>query len=96
MGWAHSQTYFVVLFLFFSIVSGKLSPNFYDSSCPDALSIIETGIKDAISREYRIGASLLRMFFHDCFVLVNFFNNETYLFRSKNTYIASYVVVKIK
>lgn len=70
MGWTHDLTIFFVSFLlFFGIVSGELSPTFYGTSCPDALSIIKTGIKDAISKENRIGASLLRMFFHDCFVL---------------------------
>ncbi|XP_031477296.1 peroxidase 4-like [Nymphaea colorata] len=41
-----------------------LSPYFYDASCPEALSVIRT----AISRERRMGASLLRLHFHDCFV----------------------------
>ncbi|KAL8162649.1 hypothetical protein V2J09_014138 [Rumex salicifolius] len=44
------------------------SSDFYSSACPNALSIIETGIQAAIDNETRVGASLLRLHFHDCFV----------------------------
>ncbi|KMT18878.1 hypothetical protein BVRB_2g029810 [Beta vulgaris subsp. vulgaris] len=47
---------------------GKLSPNFYSSTCPNALSIVEKGVKAAIKNEARVGASILRLHFHDCFV----------------------------
>lgn len=50
---------------------GKLSPNFYSSTCPNALSIVEKGVKAAIKNEARVGASILRLHFHDCFVNVS-------------------------
>jgi peroxidase len=49
----------------------KLSTDFYHSSCPKLLSIVNKGIISAIKKETRIGASLLRLHFHDCFVNVS-------------------------
>ncbi|AES71279.1 putative peroxidase [Medicago truncatula] len=46
----------------------KLSKDFYCSSCPELLSIVNQGVINAIKKETRIGASLLRLHFHDCFV----------------------------
>ncbi|KAI3788638.1 hypothetical protein L2E82_01410 [Cichorium intybus] len=48
--------------------SGQLSANFYASSCPNFSSIISSAVNSAISNEARMGASLLRLHFHDCFV----------------------------
>ncbi|KAF5476372.1 hypothetical protein F2P56_008096, partial [Juglans regia] len=60
------------LCLFFSLVVGlasaQLSSNFYATSCPKALSTIKSGVVSAVSSEKRMGASLLRLHFHDCFV----------------------------
>ncbi|KAJ8461076.1 hypothetical protein OPV22_034002 [Ensete ventricosum] len=56
-------------FLFFvAMASAQLSPTFYNTSCPDALSTIQSVVADAIATESRMGASLLRLHFHDCFV----------------------------
>ncbi|KAL2333049.1 hypothetical protein Fmac_014262 [Flemingia macrophylla] len=46
----------------------QLTPHFYDKVCPQAMPIIKSVVQRAIFRERRIGASLLRMHFHDCFV----------------------------
>ncbi|KAG9147940.1 hypothetical protein Leryth_003531 [Lithospermum erythrorhizon] len=48
-------------------VSAQLSANFYSTSCPTALSTIKTVTDAAVSQEARMGASLLRLHFHDCF-----------------------------
>ncbi|KAJ9543220.1 hypothetical protein OSB04_022927 [Centaurea solstitialis] len=57
------------LFLFTaSMVSAQLTANFYSQTCPTAMSIIRGAVSTAISRERRMGASLLRLHFHDCFV----------------------------
>ncbi|PNY11618.1 peroxidase [Trifolium pratense] len=45
-----------------------LSPNYYDYTCPNALSTIRSVVKAAVQKENRMGASLLRLHFHDCFV----------------------------
>eukprot|EP00257_Ricinus_communis_P022450 XP_015582179.1 cationic peroxidase 1 [Ricinus communis] len=50
------------------IASAQLSPTFYATACPNALSIIKSGVTAAVSTEARMGASLLRLHFHDCFV----------------------------
>ncbi|CAI0405128.1 unnamed protein product [Linum tenue] len=46
---------------------GKLSPAYYSTTCPKALPIVQSGVVAAIQKETRIGASLLRLHFHDCF-----------------------------
>jgi peroxidase len=51
-----------------SVASAQLSSTFYDTSCPNALSTIKSGVDAAVMQEARTGASLLRMHFHDCFV----------------------------
>nr|XP_043613572.1 cationic peroxidase 1-like [Erigeron canadensis] len=58
--------------LIFSIIpkssATDLSPIYYDRVCPDALPTIKRVVEDAIAQERRMGASLLRLHFHDCFV----------------------------
>ncbi|XP_019186654.1 PREDICTED: peroxidase P7-like [Ipomoea nil] len=67
-----SSMYNVALILLFSFLLGmssaKLSENFYKKSCPKVLSIIKSGVRYAVLAEPRMGASLLRLLFHDCFV----------------------------
>ncbi|XP_010683553.3 LOW QUALITY PROTEIN: cationic peroxidase 1 [Beta vulgaris subsp. vulgaris] len=50
------------------VASAQLSSNFYSSSCPNALSTIQSAVQAAVKNESRMGASLLRLHFHDCFV----------------------------
>ncbi|RDX61481.1 Cationic peroxidase 1 [Mucuna pruriens] len=69
-----SGGYFSVLlhaFVFATLATSglsQLSPNYYDYSCPNALSTIKSVVEAAVQKEYRMGASLLRLHFHDCFV----------------------------
>ncbi|RDX94793.1 Cationic peroxidase 1, partial [Mucuna pruriens] len=69
-----SRGYFFVLlhaFVFATLATSglsQLSPNYYDYSCPNALSTIKSVVEAAVQKEYRMGASLLRLHFHDCFV----------------------------
>ncbi|GAV62470.1 peroxidase domain-containing protein [Cephalotus follicularis] len=49
--------------------NAKLSSKYYSSTCPQASSIVKEGTIAAIKNETRMGASLLRLHFHDCFVL---------------------------
>lgn len=48
--------------------SAQLSATFYDASCPSALATIKSAVTAGVSKEPRMGASLLRLHFHDCFV----------------------------
>ncbi|KAM0921226.1 hypothetical protein ACQ4PT_007106 [Festuca glaucescens] len=50
------------------VVDGQLSPMFYDATCPALPSIVRRGMAHAVQKEARMGASVLRLFFHDCFV----------------------------
>ena len=45
-----------------------LSADFYQNVCLGALHIIKSVVKQAIRPEPRMGASLLLLHFHDCFV----------------------------
>ncbi|CAL5084755.1 unnamed protein product [Urochloa decumbens] len=51
-----------------SAASAQLSSTFYDTSCPKALATIKSAVDAAVAQEARMGASLLRLHFHDCFV----------------------------
>jgi peroxidase len=51
-----------------AVASAQLSATFYDTSCPRALATIRSAVTAAVSRDPRMGASLLRLHFHDCFV----------------------------
>ncbi|KAJ1426298.1 Secretory peroxidase [Sesbania bispinosa] len=48
--------------------NATLSTNFYSTSCPKLFDTVKCTVESAISKEARMGASLLRLFFHDCFV----------------------------
>ncbi|KAL8262290.1 hypothetical protein R6Q59_026339 [Mikania micrantha] len=48
--------------------SGLSSSSYYDRVCPEALPTIKRVVEDALAQERRMGASLLRLHFHDCFV----------------------------
>ncbi|RZC82528.1 hypothetical protein C5167_045308 [Papaver somniferum] len=50
------------------ISSDALSTSFYQKVCPEALPTIKKVVTDAVNRERRMGASLLRLHFHDCFI----------------------------
>ncbi|KAM1353372.1 hypothetical protein COP2_033905 [Malus domestica] len=56
-----------LLFLLVGVASAQLSSTFYGTSCPNALSTIKSAVDSAVSKEARMGASLLRLHFHDCF-----------------------------
>lgn len=58
----------LLLLLSFGVSSAQLSSNYYASTCPTALSVIRNVVKNAVVKEHRMGASLLRLHFHDCFV----------------------------
>ncbi|KAK1610656.1 hypothetical protein QYE76_034329 [Lolium multiflorum] len=46
----------------------QLSSRFYDRRCPKLQSIVRSAVAQAVATEPRMGASILRLFFHDCFV----------------------------
>ncbi|KAF8740831.1 hypothetical protein HU200_013712 [Digitaria exilis] len=46
----------------------QLSYGYYDSTCPQLYTIVQQHVFAAMRAEMRMGASLLRLHFHDCFV----------------------------
>ena len=74
---SHGYFSFVLSALVFAALAStafsQLSPDYYDYSCPNALSAIKSVVEAAIQKERRMGASLLRLHFHDCFVNVRLY-----------------------
>lgn len=68
----------LALFLFITHVITKataeppLRPGYYSETCPQAESTVRRVMKEAMAREPRSGASVMRLQFHDCFVNVKF------------------------
>lgn len=58
----------LALSLLSSAAYGQLSPSFYARSCPTLQLIVRATMIKALLVERRMGASLLRLHFHDCFV----------------------------
>ncbi|WOL09109.1 hypothetical protein Cni_G17862 [Canna indica] len=59
-------------FLFFFLASttceAQLSPSFYSQTCPTLPTIVSLTMRTTLLLDPRMGASILRLFFHDCFV----------------------------
>jgi peroxidase len=60
--------------LFWGISDAQLSPTFYASTCPNVSSIVRGVVEQAARNDVRLGAKLIRMHFHDCFVDVIIFH----------------------
>ncbi|KAI3667826.1 hypothetical protein L6452_42896 [Arctium lappa] len=56
------------LCLITSTSSAQLTHEFYSKSCPKVFETVSSVVRSAVSKEKRMGASLLRLHFHDCFV----------------------------
>lgn len=66
---------FLVL-LFAQAKSQGLKVGFYSKTCPQVEGIVRKVVFDAMKKAPTVGAPLLRMFFHDCFVRVCFCNES--------------------
>ncbi|KAH9314548.1 hypothetical protein KI387_023175, partial [Taxus chinensis] len=58
----------VMVGLCWSAVNAQLSISFYRNTCPSVSTIVNAMIKQVVTNQPRMGASLLRLHFHDCFV----------------------------
>ncbi|KAK8913552.1 Peroxidase 4 [Platanthera zijinensis] len=59
---------FSLLSLAHLCAQAQLSPSFYAATCPGLTGIVRSTMAQAVNKEPRIAASILRLFFHDCFV----------------------------
>ncbi|KAI6674067.1 hypothetical protein NL676_001973 [Syzygium grande] len=68
---ASNRNFLIAAIIFVSLLAwlanAQLSPNFYARTCPNIQGIVHNAMTQAVGRESRMGASILRMFFHDCF-----------------------------
>ncbi|XP_057955613.1 peroxidase A2-like [Malania oleifera] len=48
--------------------NAQLSATFYDGTCPNATTVVRDVVQRAQRSDVRIGAKLIRLHFHDCFV----------------------------
>ncbi|CAL5426971.1 unnamed protein product [Camellia sinensis] len=58
----------MVVVLVMGTSSAQLCTDFYAETCPNVHKIVRSVVASAVSKEKRMGASLLRLHFHDCFV----------------------------
>ncbi|KAI3963311.1 hypothetical protein MKW98_022733 [Papaver atlanticum] len=69
---ASISLYLVIVFSFVSLLffssHAQLSTNFYATTCPNLPTVVRGAMTQALNSDSRIAASLLRLFFHDCFV----------------------------
>ena len=78
---ASSPSHFFVLIATIFISSlfhpstAQLNSSFYSCTCPNAYTIVRSIVHQAMASDTRIGASLVRLHFHDCFANVK----ENYL-----------------
>ncbi|ONK80264.1 uncharacterized protein A4U43_C01F15730 [Asparagus officinalis] len=69
---AFSSTFFVFsLFSVLALINANgqlLDDKFYKRTCPSLRGMVRSTMARAVKDEKRMGASILRLFFHDCFV----------------------------
>ena len=64
-----------LLLLLAGTSSAQLYEDFYAKKCPQVFNTVRPVVKSAVAKERRMGASILRLFFHDCFVDVIYYPN---------------------
>lgn len=58
--------------LLIAVVSqGQLTTDFYDSTCPQAATIVKQKVDEIVDADKGMAAGLMRLHFHDCFVRVS-------------------------
>ncbi|KAG5552347.1 hypothetical protein RHGRI_010433 [Rhododendron griersonianum] len=65
---AVASTILVAVLVLLQESNAQLSSTFYSTTCPNVSSIVTGVVQQALQSDPRIGASLVRLHFHDCFV----------------------------
>ncbi|KAK9289479.1 hypothetical protein L1049_007634 [Liquidambar formosana] len=69
---SYFSCYLVVLALVLALLihqsNAQLNSTFYATTCPNVSTIVRNAVQQALQSDARIGASLIRLHFHDCFV----------------------------
>ncbi|PKA46856.1 Peroxidase 4 [Apostasia shenzhenica] len=60
-----------------SAAQAQLSSRFYAATCPNLQAIVRSGMAQAVSKEPRMAASILRLFFHDSQLLNNIWSSSS-------------------
>ncbi|KAL5765151.1 hypothetical protein ACOSQ2_017745 [Xanthoceras sorbifolium] len=68
MSWFQIATILFFIFMVFKASTAQLSPTFYAKTCPNVSSIVRGVVEQTQRNDPRIGAKLIRLHFHDCFV----------------------------
>ena len=79
----HHFSCFTILTILKALVhvsDAQLSTCYYSTSCPNVSKIVSSVLEEAFQSDPRIGASLIRLHFHDCFVNVSL----NHYFKSQN------------
>ncbi|KAG6632605.1 lignin-forming anionic peroxidase-like isoform X2 [Carya illinoinensis] len=58
----------LLIMFMFPRSNAQLSATFYDSTCSNVSSVVRGVVERAAQNDVRIGAKLIRLHFHDCFV----------------------------
>eukprot|EP01018_Ginkgo_biloba_P009817 Gb_14460 [translate_table: standard] len=58
----------ILVVLMVGHANAQLTSNFYKNSCRNVLDLVRPVVEDAVRKEARMAASILRLHFHDCFV----------------------------
>ncbi|KAJ7535256.1 hypothetical protein O6H91_12G025000 [Diphasiastrum complanatum] len=95
MNWRNSCIKLLLLIMLVSSSTGQLTASFYDVSCPDVQATVKKVIRQALQTDSRIGASPLRLHFHDCFVNVRIASHSRTKFPSFNLPSHYYLVHRI-
>ncbi|PRQ41234.1 putative peroxidase [Rosa chinensis] len=64
----HSLLLFSLIFSFLTQTHSRLTPNYYDKTCPDFEKIVRQVVTDKQLASPTTAAATLRLFFHDCMV----------------------------